>query len=144
VATSRAAGDPWHEAWALWRCAEAGLIAGWPPSRASVHLRDAHRDALELGAEPLRKEIESLARRAKIDLSTPVPVEPAGDRRLAGLTERERQVLAFLVAGRTNTEIAQELYISDKTVSVHVSNILRKTGTTSRLSAAALAERQTL
>jgi DNA-binding NarL/FixJ family response regulator len=68
---------------------------------------------------------------------------PVADRPvLAGLTDREREVLAFLVAGRSNGEIAKELFISDKTVSVHVSNILRKTGTTSRVAAAALAERR--
>ncbi|WUJ75896.1 helix-turn-helix transcriptional regulator [Kribbella soli] len=69
-------------------------------------------------------------------------MQDAGDARLAGLTEREREVLSFLVAGRSNGEIAKELFISDKTVSVHVSNILRKTGTTSRVAAAALAERR--
>ncbi|WSY28146.1 helix-turn-helix transcriptional regulator [Kribbella sp. NBC_00889] len=64
------------------------------------------------------------------------------DSRLAALTGREREVLTFLVAGRSNSEIAKDLFISDKTVSVHVSNILRKTGTTSRVAAAALAERR--
>jgi len=142
VETSRAAGNRWHEAMAQWRCAEAGLLAGWPASKASHLLRDAHHCALDLGAEPLLHEIESLARRAKIDLSTPTPVESADDPRLAALTDREREVLAFLVAGRSNGEIAKELSISDKTVSVHVSNILRKTGTTSRVAAAALAERR--
>jgi DNA-binding NarL/FixJ family response regulator len=57
------------------------------------------------------------------------------------LTLREREILAFLVAGRSNGEIAKELVISSKTVSVHVSNILRKTETSSRVEAAALAER---
>jgi DNA-binding NarL/FixJ family response regulator len=72
-----------------------------------------------------------------------VPVEVDGDDpRLAGLTEREREVLAFLVAGRSNGEIAKELFISDKTVSVHVSHILRKTGTATRVAAAAWAERR--
>jgi DNA-binding NarL/FixJ family response regulator len=57
------------------------------------------------------------------------------------LTGREREILSYLIAGRSNSEIAKELFISDKTASVHVSNILRKTGTSSRLEAAALAER---
>jgi DNA-binding NarL/FixJ family response regulator len=60
---------------------------------------------------------------------------------LSTLTARELEVLAFLVTGRSNGEIAKDLFISDKTVSVHVSNILRKTGTASRLEAAALAVR---
>ncbi|TCO23283.1 regulatory LuxR family protein [Kribbella steppae] len=133
----------WHEAVAQWRCAEAGLTSGWPASKAGDLLRQAHRCAVELGARPLQADVESLARRSKIDLSTPVPVmQTVDDSRLATLTDREREVLAYLVAGRSNSEIAQELFISAKTVSVHVSNILRKTGTTSRVAAAALAERR--
>jgi len=143
VDTAGPAGSRWHQAVAQYRCAEAGMTSGWAPSRASDLLRQAHRRAVELGAKPLQADIESLARRSKIDLSTPIPVElKVDDSRLAALTAREREVLAFLVAGRSNSEIAKELFISDKTVSVHVSNILRKTGTTSRVAAAALAERR--
>jgi DNA-binding NarL/FixJ family response regulator len=98
---------------------------------------------VELGANPLRHNVESLARRSKISLREPVavtgPVRP--DTPLSTLTVREREVLAYLVAGRSNAEIAKELVISDKTVSTHVSNILRKSGTSSRIEAAALAER---
>jgi DNA-binding CsgD family transcriptional regulator len=136
-------GDRWHQAVAQWRCAEAELATGWTSPEARDLLRQAHRCAVELGAEPLRAEVEALARRSRIDLYEPVPVVPvADDPVLAGLTGREREVLAFLVAGRSNGEIAKELFISDKTVSAHVSNILRKTGTTSRVAAAALAERR--
>ena len=60
---------------------------------------------------------------------------------LATLTTREREVLSHLVAGRTNLEIARDLFISDKTVSVHVTNVLRKTGTPNRVEAASLALR---
>jgi len=60
---------------------------------------------------------------------------------LATLTSREREVLSHLVAGRTNAEIARDLFISDKTVSVHVTNVLRKTGTANRIGVAALARR---
>jgi DNA-binding NarL/FixJ family response regulator len=106
-------------------------------------LRSAHRCAVELGAKPLQDEVEALARRSRISLREPMPlVVPAqAATRLATLTAREREVLALLVAGRSNGEIAKELVISDKTVSAHVSNILRKTGTGSRLEAAALATR---
>ena len=58
-----------------------------------------------------------------------------------GLTAREKEVLAHLVANRTNAEIAEALFISEKTVSVHVSNLLRKTDTGSRREVAALARR---
>ncbi len=59
----------------------------------------------------------------------------------AGLTARETEVLAHLVANRTNAEIAATLFISEKTVSLHVSNLLRKTSTGSRREVAALARR---
>jgi DNA-binding CsgD family transcriptional regulator len=143
VETCGIAGDRWHQAVAQWRCAEAELATGWTSPDARDLLRQAHRCAVELGAEPLRIEVEALARRSRIDLHEPPPIVPvADDPVLAGLTGREREVLAFLVAGRSNGEIAKELFISDKTVSAHVSNILRKTGTTSRVAAAALAERR--
>ena len=58
-----------------------------------------------------------------------------------GLTPREAEVLALVAAGDTNREIGEALYISEKTASVHVSNILRKLGVTSRVDAAAIAQR---
>ena len=57
-----------------------------------------------------------------------------------GLTDRELTVLRLLAAGRTNPQIGAELYISASTASVHVSNILRKLGVSSRVQAAAVAE----
>ncbi len=59
----------------------------------------------------------------------------------AGLTHREDEVLRHLVAGRTYAEIARELFITEKTVSVQVSNLLRKTGTSSRIEAVDLFRR---
>lgn len=140
----RVAGFPCEEAVARLRCAEAVVAAGPPYSSAVGELlRDARRWAVEVGAEPLRDKIESLARRARVSLRQPpappgLADEPAV---LAGLTAREREILGFLVAGRSNGEIAKDLVLSTKTVSVHVSNILRKTGTSSRVEVAALAER---
>ncbi len=61
---------------------------------------------------------------------------------LAGLTAREREVLRLLAAGRSNREIAAELFIAPKTASVHVSNILGKLGAASRTEAAAIAHRE--
>ncbi|MDP9117467.1 MAG: response regulator transcription factor [Actinomycetota bacterium] len=60
------------------------------------------------------------------------------------MTAREREVLAVLVQGRSNRQIAAQLYISEKTVSVHVSNILAKLGVGSRTEAAAMARRDGL
>ena len=54
---------------------------------------------------------------------------------------REREVLSHIVAGRTYAETAEALFISEKTVSVHVSNLLRKTGTRSRVEVADLVRR---
>lgn len=138
-----AAGAPWHQAVARWRCAEATIAAGQSPVDVSGLLRQAHGCAVELGARPLQAEVESLARRSRISLRVPVPVDVPDEpgTPLSALTPREREVLAFLVAGRSNGEIAKELFISDKTVSAHVSNILRKTRTAGRLEAAALAVR---
>ncbi|MFC5265440.1 AAA family ATPase [Kribbella qitaiheensis] len=137
------AGSPWPEATSRLRCAEAMLAAGSRASTVSELLRQAHATAVELGAQPLRDEVESLARMARIILREPAPIAdtPRVEGALASLTAREREILTFLVAGRSNREIAIDLVISSKTVSVHVSNILRKTGTSTRLEAAALADR---
>ena len=58
------------------------------------------------------------------------------------LTPREREVLGLIAAGYSNRQIAQELFISVKTASVHVSNILAKLGLSSRTQAAAWAHEQ--
>jgi DNA-binding NarL/FixJ family response regulator len=95
--------------------------------------------ASDLQAQPLLTELTELAAAARIPLdSTPVEV-PAGpaDR----LTRREREVLGHLVAGRTYAEIAAALFLSEKTVSVHVSNMLRKTGSANRIELIRLAGR---
>ncbi|WP_166665482.1 helix-turn-helix transcriptional regulator [Kribbella caucasensis] len=138
-----AAGAPWHAAVSRLRCANALIATGSAGSDVSELLRQAHRTSVELGARPLQEQVESLARMARVTLREPVPIAdtPRPPAALAGLTAREREILAFLVAGRSNGEIAKELVISDKTVSVHVSNILRKTGTSTRVEAAAIAER---
>ena len=75
-------------------------------------------------------------------MATPrIPTSEAVPAAFTGLTAREKEVLAHLVANRTNAEIAEALFISEKTVSVHVSNLLRKTETGSRREVAALARR---
>ena len=72
------------------------------------------------------------------------PVREQGAGRSQTLTGRERDVLSLLVEGRSNRQIAGQLYISEKTVSVHVSNILAKLGVGSRTEAAAVARREGL
>jgi DNA-binding CsgD family transcriptional regulator/tetratricopeptide (TPR) repeat protein len=140
-------GQPYPAAYARWREAEALLAGRAPRPLAAAVLRQAHQSAVGLGAAPLRREIERLARRARIDLAPPPartragpPAEPSPAERL-GLTHREREVLGLLVAGRTNRQIADALFISVKTVGIHVSNILAKLGVARRGEAAALAHR---
>lgn len=137
------ASQRWDEAYARWRLAEA-LLADAPSRREGAgELRRARALAAELCAEPWLREIEALAVMARVRLDEVTAALPA--QRLPSpldtLTTREREVLAHLQAGRTYAEIAAELFISEKTVSVHVSNILRKTGTSTRVEAAALARR---
>jgi DNA-binding NarL/FixJ family response regulator len=103
-------------------------------------LRDAA--AAADGHVPLQTAIHALADRARIPLDTAsTPAEPPAASMPYGLTEREMLVLRLLVAGRSNREIGAELFISGKTASVHVSNILRKLRVSTRVQAAALAER---
>jgi len=61
-----------------------------------------------------------------------------------GLTARETEVLRLVADGRSNSQIAEVLFISRKTASVHVSNILAKLGVSTRVEAAALAHRRGL
>jgi DNA-binding NarL/FixJ family response regulator len=70
-----------------------------------------------------------------------MPAEPRTELAPYGLTDRELLVLRLVAAGRSNGEIAAELFISRKTASVHVSNTLRKLGVSNRAQAASLAER---
>src|SRR5215213_6342989 len=138
-------GEPYPAAYARWREAEALLLGGLPRERVEASLRAAHRTAGELGAAPLLAEIEGLARRGRLDLgdslgSTPAPVPPSPLDAL-GLTAREREVLGLVALGRTNAQIAETLFISPKTATVHVSNILGKLGVRNRVEAATIAHR---
>jgi DNA-binding NarL/FixJ family response regulator len=108
-------------------------------------LAESRRIAAGLGARLLLAEVTALARRSRIDLDAEPVESPADD--LAtdgaefGLTPRECEVLALLTEGRTNRQIAETLFISGKTVSVHVSNLMAKLGVGNRLEAAAMAHR---
>jgi DNA-binding CsgD family transcriptional regulator/tetratricopeptide (TPR) repeat protein len=133
-------GEPYHGAYARFRQAEATLTAGGDRVEAARLLAEAHGIATALGAGPLAAEIETLARRARLELAaSPAPsaavAEPA-----AGLTAREREVLRLLAEGLTNREIAARLFISQKTVGAHVAHIFEKLDVHSRLEAAARAQ----
>jgi DNA-binding NarL/FixJ family response regulator len=134
-------GDVWLTAVARLHEADAAANAG-AAAQAVDALRAADDAATALGAKPLVGDIESLARRARISLDAPaVPVVRQFDAVRLGLTSREAEVLALVAAGKTNRQIGAELYVSEKTASVHVSNILRKLGVSSRVDAAAIAQR---
>jgi DNA-binding CsgD family transcriptional regulator len=115
------------------------LIAEGERDRAATLLAEAHATAGRLGAAPLSERIRRLAQRARLPLGPGTQAEPAADP--FGLTRRERDVLALVAAGRSNRQIAEELFISPKTASVHVSNILAKLEVSGRGEAAALAHR---
>ena len=80
--------------------------------------------ARSLGAVPLAADLELLSRRGRLAAGS----SPDDALRRLGLTEREAEVLGLLVEGRTNRQIGDALFISEKTASVHVTNLLRKLG----------------
>ena len=134
-------GEPYPLGQTLLHAAEAALTRG-DRDAAAERLRRAAPLAAGLAAHPLAEQIAILARRARIRLTGDdafegqVPDDPGAE---LGLTERELEVLRLVAAGRSNREIAAELFISPKTASVHVSNILAKLGVASRGEAAATA-----
>ncbi|MCF2531569.1 helix-turn-helix transcriptional regulator [Yinghuangia soli] len=145
---------PYYQARAKLDLAAAYASAGRRPEAAEA-LAAAHATAAGLGAVPLRDAAELLARRLGVDLAAKAaadesaphaadasPVGPGtGNGVAASLTPREREVLARLAQGHSNRRIAEELFISVKTASVHVSNILAKMEVANRGEAAALAHR---
>ena len=142
-----ALGQPYPAARARWREAEALLATRAPRAEVERALWAAHDVAVRLGAAPLRRELEQLARRGRVRLEPPAePAQPAeaeapSAARSLGLTRREEEVLALVAAGRTNRQIAEALFISEKTASIHVSHILAKLGVAGRVEAAGVAHR---
>lgn len=142
-----AAAEPLERPYALaqvrHRLAAALLAHGGDDERdrAAELLRLAGAVAERLGARPLAVSVSLLAQRARLTPPRAVRPAPADPAEALGLTGRERDVLRLVSAGRTNRQIAEELFISPKTASVHVSNILAKLGVSGRGEAAALAHR---
>jgi DNA-binding CsgD family transcriptional regulator len=143
---------PYPAAYCRWRLVEAVLTGPGGPGRGAAGAADspaepvraaraAHAAACALGAAPLRREVELLAQRCRLDLIGAPPAGPARPADALGLTAREIQVIVLLTRGYTNREIATELTISVKTASVHVSHIMRKLGVVRRVEAAAVAHR---
>jgi DNA-binding CsgD family transcriptional regulator len=119
-----------------WRLAESLAEAGNRDAAQEQWLLAA--DVAErLGASRLLRALADLGRRARLGRGPAASAVPSSP--LSRLTSRELEVLRPLAAGRSNREIAAELFIASKTVSVHVSNILAKLGAASRTEAAAIA-----
>ena len=92
----------------------------------------ARTTAQQLGARPLLDDLRAAGR---------TPQRGRGSTRDEQLTPRELEILSLVATGRSNGEIGKQLFISTKTVSVHVSNILAKLGAAGRTEAAAIARR---
>jgi DNA-binding NarL/FixJ family response regulator len=132
---------PYPEAYALLRLAQARYVA--ERVRDGEVLREAHETATALGARPLAAEIEAFARRIRVELEPrrkvtaaraqttgPVTAGP-----LAHLTPRELEVLALAADGLTNKQIGAKLFISRKTVALHLSNVFAKLDVDNRIQA---------
>ena len=127
-------GFAYERAWALYRLGQAQIAAGAPDATST--LRSAQAQAEHLRALPLLRRIVEVIRAGQNHAPTggvsrrPNPGNPFG------LTGREHEVLSLVSAGLSNSDIAKRLFISPKTVSVHISNILGKLGVTNRGQAA--------
>ncbi|MFI2104200.1 AAA family ATPase [Isoptericola sp. NPDC019693] len=118
------------------RWAQALRAAGDVPA-AEVEAAEALGEAVDMGAAPLADAIHAWGRRARVPL-------PGARRTSSLLTEREEEVLVLVAQGLSNRQIGERLYISTKTVSVHVSNLLAKLGVSGRAEAVAVAHRRGL
>jgi DNA-binding CsgD family transcriptional regulator len=148
VAASRwtALDCPYPAAYAnLARQVEALLARRDNRLHAAHLLISAHDTAVRLDARPLSAGIEALAQRSRLDLGRvggdAEDYAPVRRSEAFGLTPREAEVLVLIASGSTNREIARALFISEKTVSIHVSRILAKLDLPNRSSAAVHAHR---
>jgi DNA-binding CsgD family transcriptional regulator/tetratricopeptide (TPR) repeat protein len=139
VEALRIAEEAYPLCYGLFRLAEAqSLTAGIDAATATA--RECLALADDLGAA-VAADVRALARRARLRIEQSPPAVPDAPFRL---TDREREVLALVAEGHSNGRIATTLFISPKTASVHVSNILSKLGVTSRTEAATTAHRRGL
>ena len=132
-----AAERPYERAVALLGAAEAALAAR-DRAIAKARLRDLRDLATTLGALPLVEAADGLARRARVTIAP--RARPSADP--SRLTARELEVLGQMAEGRTNPQIAQELFLSPKTVGIHVSRVLEKLEAHTRGEAVATARRR--
>jgi DNA-binding NarL/FixJ family response regulator len=140
-----ALGHPYQTSYAGLRYAGAIMASKGDRSIAGEALRDAYETASAIGAASLIREINMLAEEGRLDVgwqpASPVKVARDAVPASPSLTTRERGVLRLVAEGHTNREIGARLFISEKTVSVHVSNAMAKLGALSRYEAAASSKR---
>ena len=134
VVTGFGYGAVYEQAISRWKLADA-LLGADRRDEAADELRAAAEVAGELGAKPLHDAVRALARRARISLDGHAVVRDTTDL----LTPRELSVLQHVALGRTNKQVGEELYISEKTVSVHLSRVMAKLGAGRRAEAVAIA-----
>jgi DNA-binding CsgD family transcriptional regulator len=134
--------QPYPAAYARLRRAEAALTRkNGRKSIAVVALREAYATTIAMGARPLAAEIVATAHRFRVALADDVdtqPINPPGPDpadELSILTSREREVLAAMAEGLTNREIGEKLFISERTVGVHVGHIFDKLQVRTRVQA---------
>ena len=129
----------YRQAYALLRRAKAVLASGGAHGTVEPDLCAAYATATSLGAEPLAGALRELAQRAGVRLETAESAPSAEPAAPDPLTPRERSVLALVAEGRTNRQVGAELFISEKTVSVHLSRVMSKLGAGSRTEAVSVA-----
>jgi ATP/maltotriose-dependent transcriptional regulator MalT len=130
--------------------ADAALDVGDRGDATIEALRRARELAGRLGARPLLAAVDDVVRRSRLESRVGAGAgvgsgTPSGagapDGSAAALTPREVEVLGLLARGSSNRQIGKALFISEKTASVHVSNIIGKLGAASRTEAVAVARR---
>jgi DNA-binding CsgD family transcriptional regulator len=116
--------------------AGVALAAAGERELALERLGDAYRTARRLGARPLAAAAAGEVARLGESVAARLGPRAAGDAGAGGLSRRELEVLRLVAVGRTNREIARDLFLSPRTVDMHVRNILRKLDCRSRVEAA--------
>lgn len=145
-----ACGHPYPAAYARMHLAKTMFEERTRNRAAENILQSAYQISTGLGAMPLSEGILSLARRARVNLDQKIDLTEAGEpestatlppeseSKLGDLTAREREIIAEVAEGRTNREIGERLFISGRTVGVHVSNILAKLNVKTRVEATSI------
>ncbi|MFI5936542.1 AAA family ATPase [Actinoplanes sp. NPDC051494] len=129
--------QPYPAAYSRLRQAEASFARRTRKAAATMAIREAYATATAMGAKPLAAEILLVAGRARVTIAE-APQSGAAPQEtddLAALTDREREVLAAVAEGLTNREIGQALFISERTVGVHVGHIFDKLQVRTRVQA---------